>query len=1446
MQMNYKQYYKKYGLRRVSQLIGPNKERLTGLPRNSYIHYSDPSNKDLVETSIFFKDYDKLIYVDYEDTLATDKGHPVRKNLSVKALSRKFISNHKRIKFSKENFSIIKNELIILMTNYNYLDDIYRYVNNFFNDYNSWRNLQSTIWKGVEKVSNNSTRQSFITVEVGKDIPSRSLLNIYVNKHSSSLIKLFNTDSKRYILEIWKWLSVENRADSVLSQLSEKNFNKANIIFMNENKEVAILNLGYLNSWIKGQENTTDFSSITSFNSNIISKFFLKFLIEMQVDDGYSEPSYYPEDKVQVGIDSVDEKKEDKEAEEIITDKILKEEGTLEDKPELKNPEFLKEPEEKEETIKEKEYDLSEGDYNYPESSINRHKDNKLHLDINLDLSILEKKNKEELKNKGMILDKGEVVETSPFNEEKLEDLLENNSYTEILKSRIEESLKFSNTNNTSYKKHLKDLENFEKIPDPYGSGKTLKEMAIFKDEDLKLSTEDNEIIDNDLVPDKSMLKSTLLTYDRDYIQKVYKKDIISSVLNLQKANIIIKKYEIKKESTALGEYENHSISIKPIDGSPSVVKFKIPVLAEDNSFLSTGNKMSLRKQKVDLPIVKVSNDTVHLSTGYGKLTVVSSHRSFDKSDKVIIKYIISAGFNSEDDFITEISNADVYDNDFKSPYIFSLLSKNFRSLKIDNFKLFLDRKDIVKNITEINKIEGKDKVFIGKNFKTNELLFINFDNNFFKYKNNKFIPIGNINDFIGLPMNKTPMDISEVKIFNKFISIGVILSYYLGFSNLLKLLKVKFEVREGKVSLDDKEFSIIFKDVTYVFSRGNTLANLLLSGFKKYSEVLQRYRVEEFENKDVYFHLFHRDKLSPIYLRELDLLNNLFICPITERVLAEMGEKDSIPFPKLLLRASEMLLDYSSPKKQERIIGAEKVSKIIYKELCTAIRGYTNRNISGKAKVTMSDYEIHNVIVNDSKLVEDINPIQNIKEVDYVSYLGYGGRSKETLTKKIREFTEEDLGITSEATPDSGLAGVTNYLVNDPVFKNLRGMTDTDAKKDVSNLFSSTFLLSPGASKDDPKRVNFINIQSSHVISAKGYKQPYIRTGFESVVANRTKSLYSLISKHKGVVISKSDKHGIIIEYENGEREGVELGNLYGNAEGTIYPHNVITTLKKGDKFNKGDVICYNTNFFEIDNLDPTKIIYKNSVNARVIFTEINETYEDGSLISEKLAKSLETVSIKLRSITLDFEQDISNLVKVGDEVNPKSSLLIIEDEITSSVGHFDKDSLSKLKSLSKQTPLSKYSGTIDKIECFYNGDTEDISKNLRSIVLSCDNELALKNKAKNSSVRTGNVSDNYRVKGNPLVKDTLELRIYIKVNTPAGVGDKGIFGNQLKSVFSNKTENTTFTESGREIDGVFGYTGMAARVVNSGVINGTTTGLLRQIGKNAVKIYKGESVNE
>lgn len=367
------------------------------------------------------------------------------------------------------------------------------------------------------------------------------------------------------------------------------------------------------------------------------------------------------------------------------------------------------------------------------------------------------------------------------------------------------------------------------------------------------------------------------------------------------------------------------------------------------------------------------------------------------------------------------------------------------------------------------------------------------------------------------------------------------------------------------------------------------------------------------------------------------------------------------------------------------------------------------------------------------------------------------------------------------------------------------------------------------------------MSIQNSHIIATDGYRQGSIRSEYEYVLANRTSDMFAYTAKKNGKVISKTS-NGIIVEYEDGERKGITLGRVYGKAEGSVYPHDIVTNLSENDTVVKGTMIAYNKGFFEQDILDPTNVIFKKSMNVKVALLESNQTFEDSSSISSSISSQLRASTTKVKSIVVKFNQNLIDIVKVNQEIFPNDVLVIIEDEITSTTSVFDEESLAVLKRLSNQAPVSKYEGNIDKIEVLYHGDKQDMSPTIKSLADKSDKLLADICRSSGKPVITGRVNDEYRVGGNPLTIDTAEIKFYITIKTDTGTGDKIIFGNQLKSVIGEVMDYKVTTESGEDIQAIFGFRSILARIVESPVIMGTTTTLLKIIAAKAVEIYNKE----
>jgi hypothetical protein len=331
---------------------------------------------------------------------------------------------------------------------------------------------------------------------------------------------------------------------------------------------------------------------------------------------------------------------------------------------------------------------------------------------------------------------------------------------------------------------------------------------------------------------------------------------------------------------------------------------------------------------------------------------------------------------------------------------------------------------------------------------------------------------------------------------------------------------------------------------------------------------------------------------------------------------------------------------------------------------------------------------------------------------------------------------------------------------------------------------------------------------------------------------------MFAQAASTSGVVKSIGET-GIVVEYDDGETKGYEIGRRFGSAAGLTIPHSLVTDLKVGQKFKEGDIISYNDGFFEKDILNPSNVTWKSGITVKTVLLESTSTIEDCSAISAKTAGLLTTRTTKVKDVIVDFKQSIHKLVKVGSSISSEDILCIIEDAVSTEATLFDKESLDTLRILSAMAPQAHAKGIIERIEIYYHGDREDMSASLQELTAATDRELGKRNKAVGKKAYTGQVDEGFRIDGEPLALDTADIRFYITGDIPAGVGDKGVFCNQMKSVFGRVYENNISTESGVAIDAIFGFKSIQSRIVNSALLIGTTATLLEVVSKNACKLY-------
>lgn len=1452
-------FYRKFGVRVPQHLLTPNVPLVEkfSFPKESIYNYANLTGTTLGPPTddYYIRDISKMIYMGHADVLTSMKGAPRRLPTPPLQYIRKYHSQHRRFRWQKEVETAIKDPNTLIVYNYSLLPILYKYNRNVYSEYYKWWNIQSTIWTKINDIAKVSNRQQYYFFNLPTILPSVASLNMFIKTLNQNMLKYFDNHDSLFILELWKYFNIETRGTSVLNALTTENLNKINLVFTDSGRFV-MFNLGLVNSWIdyKATEDEVldDKPKKYSFRPNQIQKMLLHLLMRLmqhrsgnvvedttdnkdneEVKEKASDEFQKDLDDAREENDDTDDEKDSKEVNEVedITedstvdssqvDKLLLDLDTEEELPTINNARTL----------------LDNLDNNLAD----------LEKIEAISVSKKEEDNKgETVVNRNTTLAKKVVTDNDNVNSE---DFSEVTTVENIIQDLCNELAEDGLLTASEYRRNLTLLEKYKTIKAVDGT--PLEEFVKYKPEDIKLNKKDTKLDDVATVIDKSMLESTLLEFDSKYIKHVLPKDTAKMVVALQKAGALVTDYAVEKVEEIQGDFEIHTVKVKPIVGVPSTLRFKLPVVDENGVFVSNGIKYTMRKQKIDLPLRKIGPGNVSMTSYYGKTFVTRSTKKVDDYGEWLRNKIMTKGLNKEDTDITDLHPLDCFDPSFKTPRVYSIVAHGFKSFKSKDYEFIFDYREAKKKYGEelFNKVYKTGSVIIGNTNIPNQYLIVDKFDIVYSLNGENVEPLGRLDVLLNIDPLGAPIDFAQVKVFGKNISVALILAYKLGLSKLLELLNVKPRIVSAgsRLNLDTDEWIISFSDETYIFSRQDKLASMILAGLNVYDKALRKYSVHTFDKKDVYLNLLESVGLSARFIKEIDLMDKMFIDPITDEILIEM--KLPRTFRGLLVKACQMVLtddhkDALDPLEM-RIRGYERLSGAVYAELVNAIREKNSKLNATTSGINLNPYAVWKRIREDTSLAicDEINPIQDLKEQEAITFSGTGGRSSRSMVKSTRKYHENDLGTVSESTSASSDVGINNYLTANPNFTTLRGTVekiDID-NPDISSIVSTSALLYPASDKEDAKRTNFTSVQNTHTIGCPEYKPSMVRTGYEQIIAKRASDLYATIAIDDGEVISRNET-GIIIKYKSGETKGIQLGKIFGTAAGLTLPHVVVCELKAGDKFKKNDVIAYNTGFFEKDLLNPNNIVWKSGIVVKTAILESVDTLEDASCISMEVANKLTTQTTKVKTIVINFDQAVKNLVKVGTNVTPESILCIIEDAITSNLNLFDEDSLNTLKVLSSNAPSAKVFGVIDRIEVFYYGDKEDMSDSLRQLVDVTDKELAKRHKSFGRPAFTGRVSSDYRVDGNPLTMDTAAIKIYITTNVRASTGDKGVFANQLKTIFSEILPEPMVTESGEKVHARFGRKSIAARVVASPDIIGTTNTLLDVIGKRMVKIYKGK----
>jgi len=969
-------------------------------------------------------------------------------------------------------------------------------------------------------------------------------------------------------------------------------------------------------------------------------------------------------------------------------------------------------------------------------------------------------------------------------------------------------------------------------------NGQSLAEFMEVKQEALETLVSDAKIEANiPTILDDSMLQSRAKVLKQGYVNKFLHKDIARMAVGIQNAGFALNDYKQEVIHGVEGSYDVVTIQVHHPDGQQSTHPVRFPKVSnDDGSFTVDGVKSHLQLQRMELPIRKIDASTVLLTSHYDRqLMVTRSKKVVDDLGVWLKKQILLRA--GADKTIT-LSRGTGRNRDYNGPRIYSILASRFQWINVGGYMLDFRIDKLLEEYPEYKKFTKPEMFLVG--VKDKKPITIDSYGNLYL----DGVEFNTFEGLMGINFRKAPNEHAVINISGYLFPLGVVLCYYFGIDQLLKITKATTRaVPMGtNPKLADDEYAIQFNDEYLIFNRREKLSTLIFGGLPKLNNI-SNFSRSDLNNQGVWGPLMGDPKVRPSQFLEMNLLYKMFIDPVTKDQLKRMGYSES--FHYLLIDAAKLLeTDYTRHEvelEEQRFVGYERFAGHFYKVLVGASRQFFNKGKGRAQKLEINPEAVIMAILKDTSVnrVEEVNPIHQLKDQEELTFGGTGGRTEITVRKRARVQLKSYRGKVSEANKDSGKVGFVTYTTSDPLVLDYRGNIDTKSKPSPTSLLSVTGNLAFGMNKDDTKRGMFTSTQASQAVSAENYTMPITRTGYDNIIAQRTSELYSKVAKEPGKVTAVESDH-MEITYNDGTVEKYPLGLAIGEASGEYHRHTRVTDMKVGDKFAKGEVLGWDKQWFARDPFCPGQVVWLNGRQVRIALVEDQDTYEDSIAVSKEIMEESITPFLTKNTFVVDVDKVVTFRVKQGDQIDYDAILCEVEESHLAGAGD-DNAQIGDINRLGIKQYRSKHHGEVIKIEVMYNSPTEKMSDSVRKLIANADKERKRMSSI-DGSFPTGSVGNNLNVAKPVLSPGKVLFTVYVESMDGSTTSDKYVIANQMKGTVNGVMKKPLMTQDGRVVDVKCSFKGGFNRMVLSLRDRLGTSELSVGVTKQAIAIYRGK----
>ena len=979
---------------------------------------------------------------------------------------------------------------------------------------------------------------------------------------------------------------------------------------------------------------------------------------------------------------------------------------------------------------------------------------------------------------------------------------------------------------------NLKNKENTEaEMELLYNEYQKLPKIDFDKQDEIE------EIVDERAKQDprlRELASTPIASLSKEYIDKQFYDDILKVASSLSSNSILpFTLYDLQFEDNS--DPNNQLMKLKlryrvNINGTNKSISIavNIPKILDNHFMLINGNRWTVDNQLAFLPVTKTAPDSVKITTNYSILFIDREKGYISRTMSQVLKLIDQEKNNSKikvkfGDSLLSYSQNNINNIEY------SEIAKEVYSIeKANEYALFFNYDDLAEELKlqgvpekywkhptrlipiGFKKVNGEDKVLFLFN---NKVYTTDFKEDTL-VKNSLAELI--YEDIYGVNHTEladpgSRMSFSKIKIAGGHYPLILILSMIYGMKNTIDRYKIKYHIskeRENKKGF----IEIKFKDVYLYYE--DTIPNQLLLNGLSFSHP-EKYKLEDYNTSlpfDDWIGSVKKISTSTKthFKNTMRVTLNILLDPITQEILEHLGIPNSML--DLLLYTNSMLADNNfrpiGNVLNYRLRNYEQIAGILNHVLMKAYIDYLNGYLRGNTRNTF-DVGENDVIMALTKAssvnpYSALSPVLELETYSRTSQKGFMGlENSASYSKEMREFDDNKLSVYSAgATSFGGNVGITRALTYKPHIKGIRGyineIEDINTTSDASML-SASELLSPFLSRHaDASRQAMTIGQFKHNMPLNKGSVRLWSTGAEQVIPGLLSSDFIFKAEKDGKVNNiDNDKELVELLYVDNSKDYIDISTTFiRNSASAFYtPNKLIMKLKQGDSFKKGDVIAYNDVFFREKKDGRVELLV--GTLSKVAIAPIDNSFEDGTIITKKLSKKGTSRVVIPEIVTLTPTSSIKTFKKIGDYVDETTSIIDYDDFGDNSIDSFLTQSLmDKYSDIYEILPSSSrfpnYHGVIKDIEVFYNVDKEELNDSLVKLIeehsgkfqkkldfVGKDNVYKIKQKAIEQQ-RPGSKEDGVNYTG-------VLIKFYIQSNVPMGIGDKLSFDSALKGVISN-----------------------------------------------------------